>query len=207
MTRIAALLFVLLALPAAATRIRHRPLEEIRDAATAIVLVDVIDSRTHIGRENMVWTDYRAHIVEVLGGTTANPEITLSFAGGRAGTLDVGIEGVPRLRIGSRYVVFLDDAASRPVPAIGWGDGIFHVSADRIVSLNGEQLILDAHGAMSRRLPAMQDREKLSAPRAFNADGTPALQPISARASNRTEYPAATLNDLRIFVHQRQLQQ
>ena len=142
---LAAVLAASIALPAAATRIRRMSLDEMRQAAVSVLIVDVIGSSTRLGDANMVWTDYRARIADVLRGPgAAGEEITLPFAGGRFGGFDAGIAGVPRLDIGSRYLIFLDDAPGRPVPAIGWSDGIFHMRADRVISLTEEQQ-LDGH--------------------------------------------------------------
>ncbi len=84
----AVLLLFLCAFPAAATRIRRLSLEEIRDSASAVVLVDVLGSSTRTGEAGMIWTDYRARVVEALRG---RDEAFVSLDGER---LTVGREGV-----------------------------------------------------------------------------------------------------------------
>ena len=207
---VAALCTLMVAAGADATRVQRLSLTELRDRAAAVLLVEVLDSTTRIGHADMVWTDYRVRAIEVLHGSTIRGEVVvMSFAGGRAEGREVGIAGVPTLRAGARYVIFLDAAAGRPVPAVGWGQGIFEFTNDArgetLMSLAGERLErdLDGHlrstrsadsghtGSRARRLPD---------PVAFDGDGNaaPGAQVMAGRSS-RSMRPA-TLGDLRAFV-------
>ena len=179
------------ALPAAATRIARLSLEEIRDTAAAVIVVDIVDSAPRVGNAGMVWIDYRARVVEVLRGAAAAGEIrTLSLAG--------AVAGVPQLERGAHYIIFLDDAAARPVPAIGWGQGIFRLAGDRIVSVDGEQLAVDRHGRLVRVRTSDAHSQRLSDPLVVDADGsvrtlrTPVVRAVPQRP--------ATLEDIRHFV-------
>jgi hypothetical protein len=201
---------VLLALTAGATRVRRLSLTEIRDGASSVLLVEVTGASTRVGQAKMVWTDYRVRVLEVLRGRQrAGDLVVLPFAGGRAGSVEAGIDGVPRLATGARYVIFADDAVARPVPAIGWGQGVFAVRADAgrqtLVSLASDRLELDSAGALMRaRVPsvgagAAGAPRRLGEPLAFNADGSPA--PAGERKSAAAPAnQAATLDDLRRFV-------
>ena len=121
MKRLLLLSILIIALPARATQIRRMSLQEIRDRAPAVLVVDVVGASSRIGDAGMVWTDYAARVVEVLRGPHRSGDVvTLSFA--------AAIAGVPRLHVGLRYAIFLDDAPARPVPVIGWGQGIVPVA-------------------------------------------------------------------------------
>lgn len=132
-----------IASPLHATRVRRLSRAEIAAQASAVIVVDVLASSARVGDANMVWTDYRVRVAEVVRGRQhAGEVLTLPFAGGRAGGLDVGFDGVPRLEIGRRYLLFLDDAPGRPVPAIGWTQGLFRRETkegrSRWISLDGD---------------------------------------------------------------------
>ena len=209
MKRSVALSFLLILFfsPAAyATRLRRLSLAEIRERAAAILIIDVTDSSTRTGAAQMVWTDYAVRVAEVLRGPQcAGEALTLSFAGGRAGGLDVSIEGVAALDPGSRYVVFLEapnDAL--PMPTVGWTQGVFHVT-ETLKSAAGEELHIDPLGQLVRtrsEQPTMSAgvASRLPEPIAVNADGSLALQ----HAPPASEAPFlgrnATLADLRAFV-------
>ena len=183
-------------LPAFATRIARLSLEEIRDAAAAVLVVDVLDSTPRVGDAGMVWNDYRVRVADVLRGTAAAGEIrTLSFAG--------AVAGVPRLERGAQYIIFLDDAAARPVPAIGWGQGIFRIAGDRILSVDGEQLAIDRQERLHSVRTADNPRERarrLADPILLGSDGSMRTfrRPIATAEAQRP----ATLDDVRRFVRE-----
>lgn len=183
-------------LPVSATRIARLSLEEIRDAAAAVLVVDVLDSAPRAGDAGMVWTDYRARVVDVLRGTAVAGETrTLSFAG--------AVAGVPRLERGARYIIFLDDAAGRPVPAIGWGQGIFRIAGDCIMSVDGEQLAIDRQERLGRvrmtDAPSAHSR-RLADPMVFDSDGSARIFRTSV-VTAQAQRPA-TLADVRRFVRE-----
>src|SRR5207244_4448552 len=133
--------------------------------------------------------------------------VVLPFAGGRAAGLDVGVGGVPTLQAGASYVIFLDQTPARPVPAIGWGNGIFRVGErpiEKISSLDGEDLEIDEENELVRVRPTVEKRSdpsRLASPVALNADGSvapplPERQQVRRVAAHRT----ATIDDLRRFV-------
>lgn len=193
----------LLALPASGTRVQRLSLAEIRDAATAVLVIEVSSSSPRLGDGGMVWTDYRVRIDEVIRGAAFRPGgmIVLPFAGGEADGRNVGIEGVPRLQTGARYVVFLDPVAKRPVPAIGWGQGLFRIESDggeeRLTSVDGQSLRVDRSGAL-RRSSSVEAHHRLADPLTFNGDGSVAVQ--VPQPLHRNESRPASLDDLRQFV-------
>ena len=192
----------LLALPASGTRVQRLSLTEIRDAASAVLVIEVVSSSPRLGEAGMVWTDYHVRVDEVIRGDSFKPGgIVLPFAGGEADGQSVGIEGVPRLQTGARYVVFLDPVAKRPVPAIGWGQGLFRIESDggdeRLTSVDGESLRVDRSGAL-RRSSSVEAHHRLADPLTFNGDGSVAVQ--VPQPLHRNESRPASLDDLRQFV-------
>ncbi len=155
----------------------------------------------------MIWTDYRARVVEALRGSRRPGEtLTLSFAGGSDAGRTVRIAGVPRLEPGSQYLVFLDDAPARPVPAAGWGQGIFRLGRsgadEAFVSLDGERLTVGREGVLARaRAAAPPASQSLAAPIARNADGTPAVLGLAAPRTSAAASPrSASRAEIRRFV-------
>lgn len=202
-TLLAFVLCALVAIPISATRVQRLSLTAIRDSASGVFVIEVLGSSMRVGDARMVWTDYRVRIVDVLRGGALNTGdvIKLPFAGGEAEGLSVGIEGVPRLQTGARYVVFLDPVAKRPVPAIGWGQGLFRIESDggdeRLTSVDGESLRVDRSGAL-RRSSSVEAHHRLADPLTFNGDGSVAVQ--VPQPLHRNESRPASLDDLRQFV-------
>jgi len=196
----------LVSLPARGTRIRRLSLVELRDRAPEVLVVVAIDSSTRVGAARMVWTDYRTRVEEVLRGPRgAGGLLTLSFAGGRAGDRDVAIEGVPVLETGARYLIFLDDTPSVPMPVIGWTQGLFRVAeSDKLVSLAGPQLRIDAQGFLGRSSTQTTHSKvdgRLRNPTVLNAGGSVAIQSPPPTAHETSSFLRdATLSDLRLFV-------
>ena len=195
------------ALTATGTRVRRLSLTELRESAASVLVVDALETSVRAGKAGMVWTEYRVRIVEVLDGAgRAGDVVILPFAGGRIGTREAGIAGVPQLAIGSRYVMFVDDAPGRPVPAVGWGQGVFALRDGELVSLAGDRLVIDREGRLDRRpvrpeiVRGLASRRRLADPSAFNGDGSPAEVERPALAGSAERDRVATLEDLRKFV-------
>ncbi len=148
-----------------ATRIRRLTLTQTRDKADTVLLGTVNTATTRAGAGGkMVWTDYDIMVEETLlgaPGLVAGTGVTVSFAGGRHGALDVGILGVPQLETGQRYILFLLAKDHYPAATVGWGQGIFkmvemHTGAERrtvLISHDRQPLELEASGALFRGSP------------------------------------------------------
>ena len=203
-----ALAVIFLATPLAATRVRHLTLTETRDRASTIVVADVLSVASRLDeRGEMVWTDYTLRVAERLKGEGNESLLQVSFAGGKAGGLDVGIAGSPRLTAGSRYVFFLRDGDRLAVPAVGWGQGIFRVPADadgELVSLHGETIRVTIAGELQKvqtTAARKSDAKRLARPEVLDASGnvvTRIRRESAASATGKTR--AASLNDLARFV-------
>jgi|GEM_PF-2416373 len=214
--------------PATAARIRRLSLNDIRSKAQRILVGEVLSQSTRVGEGGkMVWTDYQLRVSETLKGTDPGAITTVSFAGGQAGGLDIGLSDVPTLEVGRRYVLFMQSGDLHPTPTVGWGQGLFHVSQIKdgtvnrsvIVSEDGEPLEIDAAGLLTRgprvvisegkivvaaKVDPHAAQQKMAEPVALNADGTPA--PTVARIQPLTVAPRhnyATMNQLRMFAHGR----
>lgn len=210
--------------PAMASRVRRLSLDQVREQAQTIVVVDVLNQSTRVGDgARMVWTDYQLRVNETLKGSDAGALMTVSFAGGQAGGLDIGLSDVPSLTVGKRYVLFLQSGVLHPTPTVGWGQGLFRVervgqgstSRTVIVSDDGEPLEIDAAGRLTRgprvviRGGAMTSAtsvepnsavRKMAEPTALNADGSPA--PLVRRvepAKAAPQHTFATMSQLRKF--------
>jgi hypothetical protein len=112
---LAGVVTLLVGLPLYATRVRRLSPAELEAQAAEVLIIDVLGSSQRVGDANMVWTDYRVR-------TADGRVLMLPFAN--------NILGVPRLEIGGRYVIYLDDAPRRPVPAVGWSQGIVRLDGD-----------------------------------------------------------------------------
>lgn len=216
-------------LPLQATRVQRQTLTELRDMAQAVIVAKVLGSETRIGAEGkMVWTDYRLEVRETMRGAQRGPQMTVSFAGGRHGHLDVGIAGVPVLEAGRTYVLFLGEEGPFPTPTVGWGQGLFRVEDVSVagtrntvlISYDNDPLELTAAGQIRRGgkvevrdgvLRALPEGRQLHPetprqpdPVALNADGSAAAQTASRRAAGNppvSERSFASLEDLRHFVN------
>jgi len=218
-------LFVTCLIPAEGASVRRMQLDEVRDHAVSVFWGQVTDRSTRIGTEGkMVWTDYEISVSEHLRGTDPGIRTTVSFAGGTAGHLSIGIPGVPHLTVGDTYIFFLQEGTLRPAATVGWGQGLFRVERvdlggtmrNIIVSYDGEPLQMTPDGTLARGalvrvenggvwdLSLLRDPSSPRMPDPVFTDG-------SGRAVERQATPVpqatpllerhfATLDDLRMFV-------
>jgi len=221
-TFVVALFFVQLA----EARVKRLSLTDIRDQADRVVVGVVSGVSPRVGpQRKMVWTDYEIQVEEVLLGNTDDETVTISFAGGEAGGLSIGVTGVPRLVNGNRYVLFLLPDNNFVSATIGWGQGVYELKDVELdgeklavlISYDGEPLELSPQNELLRsqvvavdgdRLqlrPGGQSRRELRAsePKILDADGNPVVQPAPVPVSpplplNQRQF--ASLGDLRLFV-------
>jgi hypothetical protein len=210
--------------PLDATRIQRQTLEQLRENAEAIVVGEVIEASTRLGPEGtMVWTDYTVRIHSTLKGQS--PSVTIvSFAGGQAGGVDIGIHGIPTLERGETYVFFLSGKEDAPMPTVGWGQGLYkmtevvrgEVSETLLISVDGEPLELSASGRLRRGRPVgVRDMAMVALSSAPREGQVRAAEPVVTTVDERViEQPArhpeaaeddslrtfATLSDLRRFI-------
>jgi hypothetical protein len=224
-----AALVAIASLPAFATRVRRLSLQDLRAQSQSVILGEVTGSSTRIGETGkMVWTDYQVKVLETLAGTDATGgTTTLSFAGGKAGGLDVGISDVPMLEQGKTYLFFLQKSDNKhyPTPTVGWGQGLFHMETATIdgakknifISYEGQALqIRDGKLARGARVEVangnvvnarqhdseIPEPKRMGNPIILNADGTVAAAQIQRKSITATpQRTFATLDQVRDFVH------
>jgi hypothetical protein len=186
--------------PSFATKIRNFSLSELRERADSIVVATVTSAHSRAGESGMVWTDYSLVVREALKNGKSGDTLTLSFAGGKLDDRDVGIDGVPALIVGNDYVLFVKNEALRPVPIVGWGQGVFEASNNKLVSAEGESLVVNEANELDRApvVVAKSDAKRLNEPEVRTADGRRVSQQVIRRIAS--ENRAATLADLRRFV-------
>ncbi len=186
--------------PAHAARVRRLTLTQLRDQADTVVAGTVNASTTRPGpRGHMVWTDYDVAVEETLlgaPGPQAGDVITVSFAGGQHGALNVGILGVPALETGQRYILFLLPKDNYPSATVGWAQGIYSftdidTATERrivLISQNSRPLELDASGSLFRGSPVIisdQGLQALSIQRETLDTSRKALEPSVIDASGQ----------------------
>jgi hypothetical protein len=231
---VALIISAAIAIPSAAATVRRLELDEVRARAESVFSGQVVGVSARLDSEGkMVWTDYRIEVSESLSGRDPGSVTTLSFAGGTAGGLSLGIPGVPELREGDHYVFFLEPRPDRSkpaiVPTVGWGQGLYRIvkvddgagAPSALVSADGEPLELGSGGLLTRgpfvsisnnRIvepePAVRDDVGVRMRKSTfeTPDGT--IYPIASlpESTEPVARPArsfATLDDLRLFTQGR----
>jgi hypothetical protein len=172
------------AIPAGAATVRRLELDEIRARAESVFAGQVIGMSARLGNDGkMVWTDYQIEVSETLAGHDRGTLTTVSFAGGTAGGLSIGIPGMPELRLGDHYVFFIEPRPdpSKPayMPTVGWGQGLYRIvrvndgekSTTALVSTDGEPLEIASDGLLTRGPFVRIADDRIVEPEAAPRDG------------------------------------
>ena len=109
---------------ASAVTLQQLSLDEMTQAATAIVRVRVTGAVPALAG-SMIYTHYQLQVSETWKGV-ATREVVLP--GGLAGGFRQSFPGVPQLKTGSEYVLFLWTSAGGVTHLLGMTQGIFSVS-------------------------------------------------------------------------------
>jgi hypothetical protein len=127
----ALVLSVVLLSTAEGTSVKSMSLEDLVKGADRIFLGTAI-KRTCRANPNdrwiPIWTDIGFQDIKMLRGK-AETSLVVSVGGGRIGERAVRVAGMPEVRVGQRYLVFLSGEKS-PCPFLGWGQGVFRISKD-----------------------------------------------------------------------------
>lgn len=90
----------------------------------------------------MLFTEVTLAVARDIVGE-AGPTVTLRIAGGKDGTEEVQVFGMPRFELGHRYLVFLRQGyAETGVPIVGVNQGFFEITT----TAEGEEQLLDSEG-------------------------------------------------------------
>ncbi len=124
--RLAALLLLSLAAPAAGSIAVAVPIEELARRADAVVLGRVVESVAHRARDGRsLYTRIRIAPIERWKGPEG--ELVLVEPGGEVGNLGQRVLGVPRFEVGEEVVVFARRRGEGVYELIGLSQGKFRV--------------------------------------------------------------------------------
>lgn len=121
-----------MAAPAHALSVISRSFDEL------VTLADLVVVGTVSARSSAYDMPARQHIstyvtldnLQVVKGTLSAAQYTLRFAGGRVDGIIEVYPGVPELRVGERYVLFVRGNFRNFFPIVGIGQGIYRVMTD-----------------------------------------------------------------------------
>ncbi|MES1245820.1 MAG: hypothetical protein ABUT39_29705 [Acidobacteriota bacterium] len=146
-----------MAVPAGATTLLRRSLDELVAGNRTIVVGEVVEARSYWNQNHtFILTDVRIKADDVLKGRLPGREVTVTLMGGRVGDLTTLIVGGPELVPGRSYVLFLGrgnlPGAAGALTVRDFSQGVFEVkvAADglRAVSQASDQpLVPDARGS------------------------------------------------------------
>lgn len=145
-----------LSVPASATTLFRRSLDELVATNRTIVVGEVVDARSYWNKDHtFILTDVRIAADDVLKGALPGREVTVTLLGGKVGGLTTLIVGGPELVPGRSYVLFLDRSnlpgAANALTVRDFSQGVFdvRVAADGLRAISqasGEPLVPDAKG-------------------------------------------------------------
>jgi hypothetical protein len=145
---------------ASATTLEPLPAEQILERASAVVAATMIDELVWLDpASNAIRTDLVLEDVELLWSDSPDfIPYTLTFTGGELEGRGMAVYGMPAWPIGQRAVYFVQgDGQSEACPTVGWGQGLFLVEPDGLITLDGERLALTPGGELTR-LPSPTTR-------------------------------------------------
>jgi len=156
---------------ARATSVRRTGIAEIGRRASVIVVGTVGGSSARLaldpGGRSRIHTDYDLRDLSVWKGSVETRNLVLSVVGGTLHGMTLGVEGIPRLEEGRRYLLFLGDA--EPLcPILGFAQGVFPLedAADgtvRVHRLDGDAVSGLSGGEIQAGSPALALDEFLAA--------------------------------------------
>lgn len=144
LTRLACgLLLGCMLLPAAT--LRQMSVDEMAQAATSIVRAKVVSSAATLSGKT-IYTHYQLQVSETLKGQTLT---RADLPGGETGGIRQSFPGVPQLRTGTEYVIFLWTSSTGVNHIIGLSQGLFTVAsqADGSVQISRPQIGETMHDA------------------------------------------------------------
>jgi hypothetical protein len=106
--------------------------EQLVDNASQVIVAEALGSECH-WRTNakgaLIFTTVQFRTREVLKGKTAS-QVELSFLGGTIGADTLEVNGVPRFKNGSRYILFVSSNRTEVCPLVGMFHGKFNLHKD-----------------------------------------------------------------------------
>jgi hypothetical protein len=165
---------ILFAIAAHAATLQQLSMDQMNQLATSVVRARVISSSADFSAttgRSLIYTHYKLAVSEVWKGPAA---IEVQLPGGDVKGVRQSFPGVPELRVGGEYVLFLWRSPSTGIMhTLGLTQGIFEIATgpDGSVVANRKQsgeLMLDASGhrvsdqAISMKLADLKSRVRVS---------------------------------------------
>jgi hypothetical protein len=149
---LSALLFSLLG-PAApraeATTLLPMTAEALADQADLIFTGTAVHSEVVLSKDGTFpFTFVTFSVDEALKGS-AQGDLTLRFLGGSTGREQVVAEGMPKFKVGERYLLFVTGDSRAASPVVGWGEGQLRFARE---PRSGRQILVNYRGVPIRGL-------------------------------------------------------
>jgi hypothetical protein len=123
----------LLAIVANATTLSRLKLEDLAQESTAVARLRCLGAKSQ-WQQGEIWTETRFEVVQIEKGVL--PEIvTVRMLGGHAGNLYSHVDEVPVFQPGEEVYLFLWSREGTPYQVLGWSQGIFRISRNRLTGL------------------------------------------------------------------------
>lgn len=119
---------VLMAPLARATTLAQLSLEQLADAAHAIVRAEAV-SNLAVWHDGEIWTITTFRVEENWKGR-APLQIQIWMIGGHAGRITSYVAGAPRFRPGEEAILFLEPARDGEISITAWAEGTFRIRRD-----------------------------------------------------------------------------
>jgi hypothetical protein len=156
--------------PASAATLEQLTMEQMSQSATSIVRASIAGSYTSVSA-NTVYTHYTLRTIEAWKGVPASE---VMVPGGVAGNVRQVFPGVPELKIGAEYVLFLWKSSTGITHLVGLTQGLFEVERQQDGSALATrakigEMMLDSTGhkvadkAVTLVLTDMRSRVRLAA--------------------------------------------
>jgi hypothetical protein len=134
-----------------------RPFSQLVDLAEIILVGTVNDAYSEWGEGKLAGTIFTVLTfddLDVIKGDVPGTTYEFRHVGGRIGDLIHSYEGLPRLSVGARYVLFISGDTNTLFPLVGIGQGAFIVTRDDGASTEKVQTIngLDVLGIADDRI-------------------------------------------------------
>ncbi len=128
---------------AEATTLLPMTAEALADQADLIFTGTAVRSEVVLSKDGTFPFTYVTFSVdEALKGSTGG-DLTLRFLGGSTGREQVVAEGMPRFKVGERYLLFVTGDSRAASPVVGWGEGQLRFARE---SRSGRKILVDYRG-------------------------------------------------------------
>lgn len=103
--------------------------ENLVNRAGTIVDCTVVSQESRRDDDDLIRTYITLRIHEYIVGTNDASTITIRHPGGTVEDESIIVDGMPKLSVGQRYILFLRRSLRGICPILGWRQGCFHVTS------------------------------------------------------------------------------